>query len=96
LIAYSLGNKVFETPPGFTPPQRLFSNQALLLDLDLDRTGVCAARMLPLQLSASGKPRVPTRPEADAILRDLQRQSSALGTTLHYTSDEAAATARLR
>jgi poly-gamma-glutamate synthesis protein (capsule biosynthesis protein) len=78
LIVYSLGNMAFEAPPGF------MSDRALLLDLELERNGVRAARLVPLQLTPEGMPRRATPAEAAAILDELDAASRKMGTILEY------------
>jgi poly-gamma-glutamate capsule biosynthesis protein CapA/YwtB (metallophosphatase superfamily) len=83
LIAYSLGDFVFDHRPGVT-------GQAFVLWVTLGTDGPPVARIIPVYLSDSnGIPAVVTGGTADTILDRLTKLSAAFGTTLTRSGDVA-------
>jgi poly-gamma-glutamate synthesis protein (capsule biosynthesis protein) len=81
LIAYSLGDFVFDHRPGIT-------GQAFVLRVTLKQSGPPVARIIPVYLSDShGIPAVVTGNTADTILNRLTSLSAKLGTTLTRQDD---------
>jgi poly-gamma-glutamate synthesis protein (capsule biosynthesis protein) len=76
LIAYSLGDFVFDHRPGIT-------GQSFVLRVTLRPNGPPVARIIPVYLSDSnGIPAVVTGGAADTILNRITKLSAAFGTTL--------------
>jgi poly-gamma-glutamate capsule biosynthesis protein CapA/YwtB (metallophosphatase superfamily) len=83
LIAYSLGDFVFDHRPGIT-------GQAFVLRVTLHHSGPPVARIIPVYLSdSSGIPAVVTGDTADIILDRLTALSASLGTKLTRSGDQA-------
>ena len=83
LIAYSLGDFVFDHRPGPT-------GQAFVLRVTLHPTGPPVARIIPVYLSdASGIPAPVTGKAADAILDRLTTLSASFGAKLTRSGDQA-------
>jgi poly-gamma-glutamate capsule biosynthesis protein CapA/YwtB (metallophosphatase superfamily) len=83
LIAYSLGDFVFDHRPGIT-------GQSFVLCVTLRQSGPPAARIVPVYLSDSnGIPAVVTGSTADIILDRLTALSASFGTKLARSGDQA-------
>jgi poly-gamma-glutamate synthesis protein (capsule biosynthesis protein) len=77
LVAYSLGNLVFDSPRGRDSRAR----QTGLLRIVLGKSGVQSARVVPLTIEHC-RPRAATRAEAAHILGELRKLSRGLNTRL--------------
>ena len=83
LIAYSLGDFVFDHRPGIT-------GEAFVLRVTLQPNGPPVARIIPVYLDNTyGIPAVVTGSEADTILSRLTRLSAPFGVTLTRSGDVA-------
>jgi poly-gamma-glutamate synthesis protein (capsule biosynthesis protein) len=83
LIAYSLGDFVFDHRPGIT-------GQSFVLRVTLSKSGPPIARVVPVYLDNTyGIPSPVTGSTADSILGRLTSLSAALGTTLTRSGNEA-------
>jgi poly-gamma-glutamate synthesis protein (capsule biosynthesis protein) len=75
LVAYSLGNFVFDSPR--TWDKR--TAQTLILRCTFDRNGLRAAEVVPITIDRS-QPRPANRHETQTILRDVKKLSAEMGT----------------
>jgi poly-gamma-glutamate capsule biosynthesis protein CapA/YwtB (metallophosphatase superfamily) len=83
LIAYSLGDFVFDHRPGVT-------GQAFVLRVTLRKSGPPVARIIPVYLDDTyGIPAPVSGGTANTILTRLTKLSTALGTTLTRSGDQA-------
>jgi poly-gamma-glutamate capsule biosynthesis protein CapA/YwtB (metallophosphatase superfamily) len=83
LIAYSLGDFLFDHRPGPT-------GQAFVLRVTMRESGPPVARIIPVYLSdSSGIPAVVTGSSADAVLDRLIKLSAAFGLTVTRSGDVA-------
>ena len=73
LIAYSLGNFVFDSPRGLDKRLR----QSFILRCTLSRRGLVAFEAVPVRLEAT-RPRLADGPEAQDILKRLDRLNAEL------------------
>lgn len=74
LIAYSLGHFAFEALMWFMTPD------GLLLDMDVDASGLRAVRVHPILLDRAGSPRNASVSERRRLMHHLARESAPFGT----------------
>jgi poly-gamma-glutamate capsule biosynthesis protein CapA/YwtB (metallophosphatase superfamily) len=77
LVAYSLGNFVFDSPRAWDKR----TAQTMILRCTFDRNGLLSAEVVPIIIQQS-QPRPANLAEAQTILRDVAKLSNELGTRL--------------
>ena len=78
VIFYSMGNFVFSLKPGGVPPA---DRNALLIDCEIDKTGICGMTLRPVQVNTDLQPELVTGKHATRCLDALIRDSEEFATS---------------